>query len=110
MKNQIKPPGLPEVVMARAAENELYSELFWNQFTRKEIQVKWKLRNPKQICWPRKLQLVTSLTSPRAPRRKGRAKAKMSRDSAPLLRGGTGLEPALLRGASTTSQPRVFWH
>ena len=37
MKNQIKPPGLPEVVMARAAENELYSELFWNQFTRKEI-------------------------------------------------------------------------
>ena len=64
MKNQIKPPGLPEVVMARAAENELYSELFWNRFTRKEIHAKWRLRNPKQICWPRKLQLVPVLTFP----------------------------------------------
>ena len=64
MKNQVKPPGLPEIVMAGAAENELYSELFWNRFTRKEVSAKWRLKNPKQICWPRKLQLVPVMTFP----------------------------------------------
>ena len=56
MKNQIKPPGLPEAVMASSKDkNEIYTEMTWNNFKRNEISAKWRLTNPKQTCWPKKI-------------------------------------------------------
>ena len=57
--------GLPDAVMRNKHDkSEIYNELVWNNYKRNEIHMKWKLRNPKQTSWPRKMQLVPILAFP----------------------------------------------
>ena len=64
-KNVSQHNSLPDAVMRNKHDkNEIYNELVWNNYKRNEIQMKWKLRNPKQTSWPRKMQLVPILAFP----------------------------------------------
>lgn len=60
-----KPLSLPEAVMkTKQDKTEQYCELVWNNYKRNEVQVKWKLKNPRTTCWPKQMSLVPLVCFP----------------------------------------------